>query len=795
VRDIEDIRSSVITTRNGIPILLDAVADIGIGPAPRIGTASTNAIPSVILTIQKQPHTNTLKLTRDIDTAIEELREQLPAGMIIDDEVFRQADFISRAIDNVMDALRDGAVLVILVLFIFLYNIRLTLLSVLAIPLSLLVTLLVFYWLDIAINTMTLGGMAIAIGALVDDAIIYVENVYRRLRLNAAAPEAEREETRTVILAASREILSPIVHATFIIIIVFFPLFFLSGLEGRLLIPMGIAYVTSILASLFVAVTITPVLSSYLLPPSITDKRTADSRVISTLKRWYERTLLTVIPRIRVILLAAVAVLLLTVASMFFLGRSFLPEFNEGSLTISLVTMPGTSLEQSDAIGRLAERRLLAFPEVQSTARRTGRAELDEHAQGANSSEMDVRYTLNGRSRNDFLEAVREALSILPGTNVTVGQPLGHRIDHMLSGSRANIAVKIFGPDLMELSRIAQAVQGELTTIDGLVDLSIEQQIHVPQVVIRFDRAAMAAYGMTAGMLADIIDAAFAGEAVSKILEGAVSYNLLVRFDEKSRRDIDAIRTALIDTPSGARVELRQLADIRYDTGPHSISRENVQRNIVVQANAFGRDLQGIVSDIRQRISSDIQMPNGYYYQIGGQFESEEAASRTITLLSLFSIAAIFLILFLEFRSARLAVLIMVNLPLALIGGIWSVHLMGGVINVAALVGFITLFGIATRNGVLMISHYQRLLGEGIPRYEAVLRGSLERLSPILMTALTAALALIPLALGIDEPGKEIEAPMAIVILGGLLTSTALNMILIPGLFHRYGGGRTAPLE
>ena len=787
VHDIEDIRSSVISTRGGVPILLSAVAEVAMGAAPRIGTASIDAVPSVILTVQKQPHANTLDLTEAIDDAAAEMREQLPPGMTIDTHVFRQADFIDRAINNVTGALRDGAILVVIILFIFLANVRTIVLSVLAIPLSLLMALLVFDLFGLAINTMTLGGMAIAIGALVDDAIIYVENVYRRLRMNAALDPSERAASTSVIASASREILSPMVHATFIIIIVFLPLFFLSGLEGRLLQPMGIAYVTSILASLIVAVTITPVLSSYILPQSITVEKTADSRVLRLLKRAYERTLLIVLPRWRMVLAVSMLMLISALLLLPFLGRSFLPEFNEGSLTITLITMPGTSLDESDAIGRMAEQRMLSLPEVEGTARRTGRAELDEHAQGSNVSEMDVRYTLGERSREAFLRAVREELSTLPGTNATIGQPLGHRIDHMLSGSRANIALKIFGSDLSELSRLAEAVRSELETIDGIVDLAVEQQMNVPQVNIHFDRKAMAAYGVTSDMLAKTVDAAFAGEAVSRILEGTLSYDLIVRYDERSRGSIDVIRNALVDTPTGARVQLRQLADIHYDAGPHSISRENVQRKMVVQANVAGRDLRSIVDDISTRLDADVNFPRGYYYELGGQFESEQAATQLITGLSVLSIIAIFIILFMEFRSVRHTILIMLNLPLALIGGIWAVMFMDGTLNVAALVGFITLFGIATRNGVLMIAHYQHLRNEGCSLRDTVLRGSLERLSPVMMTALTAALALIPLALGLDEPGKEIEAPMAIVILGGLLTSTALNMIVIPALYYRFG--------
>lgn len=789
VQQLDDIASSVITTRNGVPVLIRDVAEVRIGPAVKFGDGSANAQPAVIITVQKQPNANTLELTERIDAALDDIRAGLPEGVIVNSEIFRQADFITVAINNVISALRDGALLVVVVLFLFLANLRTTFISVLAIPLSLVVTMLVFRFFGITINTMTLGGMAIAIGALVDDAIIYVENVFRRLKENRQLPETQRRPVYEVIYGASSEILSPMVNATLIIIVVFLPLFFLSGVEGRLLRPMGFAYVTSILASLLVAITITPVLSYFLLPNANFMKKEGDSWLVARLKTAYRRTLDVILDRPNPVLGISALVLIGSLALLPFLGRSFLPEFNEGSLTISLLTVPGTSLEESNRIGRLAEELLLSHEEVVSTARRTGRAELDEHAQGVNAAELDVRFRLDGGDKEHFLEDLRASLASLPGTNVTIGQPIGHRIDHMLSGTRANIAVKIFGSDLYRLRTIAEAVRGQMEGVAGVVDLAVEQQVDVPQVRIRFNRQSMATYGVTVGALAEAIDVAFNGEVASEILEGQRSYDLVVRFNAANRGNIERIRNALFDTPTGAKVPLSQLAEVRYEKGPNTISRENVQRKIVVQTNVSGRDLRSVVDEIRARVTANVDLPRGYYIEYGGQFESEQAATRVITLLSLLSIAAIFLILYLEFGEVRLAALIMVNLPLALIGGVWAVWFTSGIISVASLVGFITLFGIATRNGILMISHYQQLQSEGLSLRDTVVRGSLERLNPILMTALTAALALVPLALGVDQPGKEIEAPMAIVILGGLVTSTALNMIVVPSLFIKTGTG------
>ncbi|NNJ54100.1 MAG: efflux RND transporter permease subunit [Ignavibacteriaceae bacterium] len=787
VNSSEDIANTVVAMRNKLPVLIKDVAEVKVGPAVKIGDGSANGEQAVVLTIQKQPQVNTIELTEKIEQTIDDIRKTLPAGIEINTNIFKQSDFISTSIKNVLSALRDGAVLVIIVIFFFLWNVRTTFISVLAIPLSLVVTILVFKIFDIMINTMTLGGMAIAIGALVDDAIIYVENVFRRLKENKLKPEHDRKPPYEVIYSASVEIRAPMVNATFIIIIVFLPLFFLSGVEGRLLRPMGYSYITAILASLLVAITVTPILSSYMLPNADFMKRQGDSWLVERLKVFYRKVLNVALKRSVIILGLSFLLLIGTIAIIPFLGRSFLPEFNEGSLTLSVLTVPGTSLEESNKIGMLTEEIILSHPEVKSTVRRTGRAELDEHAQGVNAAELDVRFELNGKSKGEFLDKLRRSLSIIPGTNITIGQPLGHRIDHMLSGTRANIAVKIFGDDLYKLRVVAEQIRTQMETIEGVVDLAVEQQVEIPQVRIKFDRKLMSAYGVKVGDLAEAIDVAFNGEVVSQILEGQNSFDLIVRFNDENRGNISKISNALFDTPIGAKVPLSQLANVVYEKGPNTISRENVQRKIVVQANVSGVDLRSVIDAIQEKIDNNISMPQGYFVEFGGQFESEQEATRTITLLSIVSIGAIFLILFLQFGSFKPALFILVNLPLALIGGVWSVYFTSGIISIASLVGFITLFGIATRNGILMIAHYQNLLKEGKEFKNAIIQGSLERLNPILMTAITAALALIPLALGIDEPGKEIEAPMAIVILGGLLTSTALNMVVVPSLFYKFG--------
>ena len=786
VQGVEDIAQTVVAVRGGVPVLLSQVADVAVGAAPRFGDGSINAAPGVVLAVQKQPGANTLELTRRIEEQLAEIQATLPAGMEIHSELFQQAGFITVAIENVLEALRDGAIFVVIILFLFLWNFRTTAISILAIPLSLVVAIFAMKLLGITINTMTLGGMAIAIGALVDDAIIDVENVFRRLKENHHLPPEARRPALQVVYDASREIRASIVNATLIIIVVFIPLFFLGGVEGRLLRPLGFAYVVSILASLLVAVTVTPVLCAYLLPNAKAVEEERESRLVRWLKARYAGTLERVLARPKTVLAGAVIALVATLAAVPLLGSSFLPEFNEGALTVSVVTVPGTSLEESDAIGRRVEQILLADSAVLNTDRRQGRAELDEHAQGVNAAEIDV--TLKPDVEKEALFAsLRQEFSAIPGTNVTIGQPIGHRIDHMLSGTRANIAVKIFGPDLYDLREVGGQVRDAMQGVPGVADLQLEQQMDVPQLQIRADRSAMARYGMTVGQLADAIDVAFNGEVVSQVLEDGKSYDLVVRFPPALRANADAITGVAFDTPTGQRVPLSELATVSVTRGPNTISRENVQRKIVVQANVAGRDLGSTVADIRQAVASQVTLPQGYHVEYGGQFESQSEATRVLGLLSLLSVAAIFLILYAEFRSARTAGLVMANLPLALIGGVAAVLLTGGVVSIASLVGFVSLFGIATRNGILLVAHYRQLLGEGVPFREAVVRGSLERLSPILMTALTAGLALVPLALGGGEPGNELQTPMAIVILGGLLSATALNMVVLPALYWMYG--------
>ncbi|MFZ1288538.1 MAG: efflux RND transporter permease subunit [Melioribacteraceae bacterium] len=787
IKTIEDIKNSVVTIRDKVPILIKDIAEVNIGPAIKIGDGSKNAEPAVILTVQKQPQTNTLELTEKIESTLSEMKKTLPTGILLDSDIFKQSDFIQIAIQNVIGALRDGAILVVIVIFLFLWNIRTTFISVVAIPLSIIITIIVFKFFDIMINTMSLGGIAIAIGALVDDAIIDVENVYRRLKENISNNKNKSIDALKIIFEASKEIRAPMVNATLIIVVVFLPLFFLSGVEGRLLRPMGYAYVTSIFASLLVALTVTPVLSYYLLPKANFMKKDEDTWLVEKLKKYYKSTLNFTLKRPKLILSASLLFFIISIAILPLLGRSFLPEFNEGSLTLSLVTLPGTSLEESNKIGNLAEEIILSFDEVKSTARRTGRAELDEHAQGVNGAELDVRFELLDRTKVEFLTELRNKLLALPGTNVTIGQPISHRIDHMLSGTRANIAVKIFGNNLQQLRSYSQLVKSEMEKVEGAVDISVDQEVEVPQTKIKFNRTKMAQFGLTIGDLVEAIDIGFNGERVSQIREGQNTFDLIVRYNDNNRGNIHKIQNALFDTPSGVKVPLTQLAEVVNEKGPNRISRENVQRKIVVQANISGRDLRSVVDDIRKNIEANVNFDQGYFVEFGGQFESEQEATKIITLMSFVSIGIIFLILFFQFGNIKSALFILINLPLALIGGIWAVYISDGIISVASLVGFITLFGIATRNGILMLSHFKHLIDEGIEFTQAIIQGSIERLNPILMTAITAGLALIPLVLGSGEPGKELESPMAIVILGGLVTSTALNMIVVPSLFYKFG--------
>jgi len=778
-----DLAQSVVAIRDGIPVLVEHVADVELGPAIRRGTGSSDGKPAVVLGIQKQPGANTLDLTARIDREIAAIQTTLPAGMVIERDKARQADFIDTAVHNVSTALRDGAILVAIILFLFLLQIRPTLISLASLPLSLLVAVIVMDALDISVNTMSLGGLTIAIGALVDDAIIDVENVVRRLRENAARPEVDRRSADEVIFEASREVRGSIVFATLIVMLVFVPLFFLSGVEGRLLMPLGLAYLVAIFASLVVALTLTPALCAYVLPRMRSSVH-ADAFLVRWLKRGYRPLLRSAVRRPAIVVIGALAMLAVSGSVVPFLGRTFLPEFNEGALTVSAVTLPGTSLEESDQLGRRVEEILLSFPEVVSTARRTGRAELDEHAQDVNAAEIDVRLRATDRSKEEFLAELRHKLTAVPGMVTTIGGPIAHRIDHMLSGTRSSIAIKLFGDDLAQLRASAEQIKTVMAKVAGVVDLQVEQQVDVPQLAIVFDREAIARYGLRSGALAETIETAYAGTKVTRVLENQRTYDVIVRYRDDQRADIEAIRNTVIDTPSGARVPLKMLAAIRDDVGPNLIMRENVQRRIVVSSNVSGRDLRGVIDDIRRGIEREVELPAGYYVAYGGQFESEQAASRTITLLGALVVVGIFVLLFLSFGTVRNALLIMVNLPLALIGGVLAVYLGSGVLSIASLVGFITLFGIATRNGIMMVSHYEHLRTvEGASLDEAVERGSLERLAPVLMTALCAGLALVPLVLAGGEPGNELQAPMGVVILGGLLSSTALNMLVLPALY------------
>jgi len=787
-----DIAETLVAVRDGEPVLVHHVAEVKIGAALKRGEGSYNATPAVVLGIQKQPGANTLELTQRLDDVLDDIQASLPDGMTIHRHIFRQADFIQVAIHNLVKALSDGAILVVVILFVFLVSLRPTAITVLAIPLSLLAAMLALKAVGATINTMTLGGMAIAVGALVDDAIIDVENVLRRLRENAKRPPAARRPSLTVVYEGSKEIRGSIVFATIIIILVFLPLFFLSGVEGRLLRPLGFAYIVSLATSLVVALTVTPALCSLLLVKKKVLDRSEDGPAVRWLKAQYEPLLDSTLPHWKAVSAVALVGLVLAAASGAFAGRSFLPEFNEGTLTISAVTLPGTSLEESDKLAGAVERVLLAQPEVVATARRTGRAEQDEHAQGVNASEIDVGLQMKDRDKEEFLQALRREFTRIPGMNIIIGQPISHRIDHMLSGTRANIAVKVFGDDLYELRRTAEQIRQAMQDVPGVVDLAVEQQSDIPILSIKFDRQAIARYGLRIHSVAEAVKTAFAGQVVSRVLEGQATFDLVVRYDRSALEELETARGLLITTPSGAQVPLHALASVQRTRGPNTISRENVQRKIVVMCNVAGGDLTGVVETIRERIERSVSLPPGYHVEYGGQFESAEQASRTLLILGLAVVAGIFLILFVAFHSARDAALIMLNLPLALIGGGGGIFLSGGVLSVASIIGFITLFGIATRNGIMMISHIHHLISEeGVRDVEAaVKRGAMERLSPILMTALASGLALVPLAISGGEPGSEIQTPMAIVILCGLISSTVLNMIVVPSLYLQFGSAR-----
>ena len=783
--EVNEIGRSIIKKSDGQVIRIEDVAEIKIGSAPKIGDASSNGKPSVVLAVSKQPNINTLDLTNRIDEAVIDLQKSLPEDINFNTKAFRQADFINASISNIQKTLLEGSAFVVIVLFLFLMNWRATVISLLAIPISLLVAILTLKWLGFTINTMSLGGMAIAIGDLVDDAIIDVENVLKRLKENAKKPKSERNNQIEVIFNASFEIRQSIINATFIIIVAFLPLFFLSGMEGKLLAPLGIAFIVALFASLIIAITLTPVLCSYMLTnEERLAKQEKESWLVSKLQFYYVTFLEFAMRWKKAFIGSALAMLVLAILAFSQLGRSFLPEFNEGALTLAVVSLPGLSLEESNKIGKRVEEALLAVPEVISTTRRTGRSELDEHAQGVNSSEIEVPFELGERTRPVFLADIREKLSVIKEANISIGQPISHRIDHMLSGTRANIAIKIFGSDLNRMNSLGNQIKIEIQDIEGLVDLSVEPQIEIPQIQIKAKRELLSHYGITIGQFNEFVDVGLSGEKVSDIYEENRSFDLIVRFDPESRSKMEDILNTQIDTHTGEKIPLHYVAEIVSASGPNTINRENVQRKTVVSANVAGRDQKSVVDEVRQRINDNIQLPEGYHVELGGQFEAEEEASSTLLIASIFSILVIFLILFQEFKSAKTASIILINLPLALIGGILSIYFTNGIMSIPAIIGFITLFGIATRNGILLVSHYETLREEGLDLYQTIIQGSKDRLSPILMTAITAGLALIPLAMASDLPGNEIQSPMAKVILGGLTTSTLLNLIIVPMVYY-----------
>ena len=774
------------TTSGSAPILLEDIADVHIGAKlPKLGTASERGKAAVLLTVTKQPATSTLELTDKLETSLKDLQKNLPADVHVSTDIFRQSRFIDSSIDNVKNSLFEGSFFVVIVLFLFLMNIRTTVISLVALPLSLLVSILTLHYMGLTINTMSLGGMAIAIGSLVDDAIVDVENVYKRIRENHLLPSDQQRSILEVVFDASREVRMPILNSTLIIVVSFVPLFFLSGMEGRMLVPLGIAFIVALFASTVVALTLTPVLCSYLLNRKPTDKKVEkEAWVARKLKELYGKALNGALAHKNMVLGCTIGLFLVALGMFFTLGRSFLPPFNEGSFTINVSSLPGISLEESDEMGRRAEELLMQVPEIQTVARKTGRAELDEHALGVNVSEIEAPFVLKDRSRDAVMNDVRKKLSTISGANIEIGQPISHRIDAMLSGTEANIAIKLFGTDLNLMFTVGNQIKEAIQGIPGLVDLKVEQQIERPQLTITPKRELMAQYGITLPEFEEYVNVMLGGEAVSQVYDNGKTFDLTVKTSDESRATMEDIRNLMIDA-GGKKVPLSYVAEIRSVTGPNTINRENVQRKIVISGNVSERDLRSIVNEIQQKIDASIQLPEGYHIEYGGQFESEQAASRTLLLTSLMSLLVIFLLLYNEFKNAKESGVILLNLPLALIGGVFILKLTSGEVSIPAIIGFISLFGIATRNGMLLISHYTHLAAylrtvENVPLKQAVLQGSMDRLNPILMTALSSALALIPLALNGDLPGNEIQSPMATVILGGLLTSTFLNGFIIP---------------
>ena len=785
--DLEALGNSLVKTVNGKPIVLSDVADVTIGHALRMGNASQNAKPSVILSVSKQPNINTLKVTEQIEANLNDIKKSLPSDVRMDTKIFRQADFIEASVNNVGRSLIEGALFAVVILFIFLASTRTTIISVVAIPLSLLGTCIVLYFMGMEINTMTLGGMCIAIGSLVDDAIIDVENVYKRLRENHRRPKEERLPVFDVVFEASKEIRASILNATLIIMVAFVPLFFLSGMEGRMLKPLGIAYIISLVMSMIVAMTVTPLLCKMMLSgDKYLDKNEKDSWITRTLSAGYFKSLSWVLAHKKTVVGSTLVAFVAAIVLFSTMGRSFLPEFNEGSAVITAVAKPGVSLDVNDQLGYLMEKELLKVPEVTGTARRTGRGELDEHSQSTYSAEIDVHFILKDRPREEVFKDMRHRLAGVPGVAITIGQPLGHRIDHMLSGTRANIAIKLFGTDLSQMFMIGNQIKSSIEGIDGLVDVAVEQQVETPQIQVRANRTALAKYGITVDDFNKFIEMAFSGEKIADIYEGQRKFDVILRLNGCDAANMESVRKALIDTGNGAKVPLEEVAEIVSAGGPNTISRENVQRKLVVSANVSGRDVGSVVSDIQNTVSEKIHLPEGYRVEYGGQFESAQSASRTLFITTIMALLIIYLLLYGEFKKVSLSALVLLNLPFALIGGVLAVFFTSDVISIPSIIGFITLFGVATRNGILLISRYQHLQQEGTPLGETVLHGSIDRLNPILMTALTSALALIPLVVNGDKAGNEIQSPMAVVVLGGLLTSTLLNLYVMPVVYEWY---------
>ena len=785
--DVNKMARSVVKTVNGTPVMLEDVADVRIGAQqPKLGLASEKGKPAVLVTVTKQPNTGTIELTEKLEAALADLQKNLPADVKISTDIFRQSRFIESAISNVQSSLYEGAIFVVIVLFLFLANVRTTVISLVTLPLSLVVAVLVLHYMGLSINTMSLGGMAIAIGSLVDDAIVDVENVWKHLRQNRMLPVEQRLPVREVVFQASREVRMPILNSTLIIVVSFVPLFFLSGMEGRMLVPLGIAFIVALFASTLVALTLTPVLCSYLLGRNVKENGLPKEAFLAVwLRKYYERGLLWALDHKKTVLGCTGVLLVMALGVFFTLGHSFLPPFNEGSFTINVSSMPGISLEESDKIGRQAEELLLSIPEIKTVARKTGRAELDEHALGVNVSEIEAPFELDGRSHAELLDEVRRKLSVITGANIEIGQPISHRIDAMLSGTQASIAIKLFGDDLNRMFMIGNQIKAAVADVEGIADLNVEQQIERPELKIVPRRELLARYGITLPQFNEFVTVNMAGEVVSQVYEKGKSFNLVVRASEGNRNSMERIRNLMIDDALGRKIPLTYVADVVSSTGPNTINRENVKRKIVISANTSGRDLRSVVNDIQERVEKEVSLPEGYHVEYGGQFESEQAASRVLLLASLMSIVVIFLLLYMQFKNAAQSGVILLNLPLALIGGVFALWLTIDEVSIPAIIGFISLFGIATRNGMLLISHYNLLREqEHMELRESIVHGSLDRLNPILMTALSSALALIPLALRGDLSGNEIQSPMAKVILGGLLTSTFLNGFIVPIVYE-----------